>query len=133
MFTIGLFSVADALLDMPMTDVLASLPFTEEIQAALLRHEGPKGEILATVAAYERGEFPTLPGDDRAPFPGRRLPRRHGMGRRSRPRHRLTGAAGHLLNCEQSVCPGVKSRRAARVVLTLLRDLTAGGRPALDQ
>src|SRR5262245_57764239 len=31
MFTIGLFSVADALLDMPMADVLASLPFTEEI------------------------------------------------------------------------------------------------------
>jgi c-di-GMP phosphodiesterase len=61
MFTIGLFSVADALLNMPMADVLASLPFTEEIQAALLRHEGPKGELLAAVAAYERGEFPTLP------------------------------------------------------------------------
>src|SRR3954469_19089151 len=64
LFTIGLFSVADALLDMPMADVLDSLPFTEEIQAALLRREGPKGELLAAVAAYERGEFPTLPGVD---------------------------------------------------------------------
>jgi EAL and modified HD-GYP domain-containing signal transduction protein len=61
LFTIGLFSVADALLDMPMAEVLDSLPFTEEIQEALLRREGPKGELLAAVAAYERGEFPTLP------------------------------------------------------------------------
>jgi EAL and modified HD-GYP domain-containing signal transduction protein len=61
LFTIGLFSVADALLAVPMSDVLASLPFTEEIQSALLRREGPKGELLAAVTAYERGEFPTLP------------------------------------------------------------------------
>jgi EAL and modified HD-GYP domain-containing signal transduction protein len=61
LFTIGLFSVADALLDVPMSEVLVSLPFTDEIQAALLRREGPKGELLAAVTAYERGEFPTLP------------------------------------------------------------------------
>ena len=58
LFTIGLFSVADALLSIPMSEVLESLPFTEEIQAALLRREGPKGDLLAAVAAYERGEFP---------------------------------------------------------------------------
>jgi EAL and modified HD-GYP domain-containing signal transduction protein len=67
LFTIGLFSVADALLDAPMSDVLDSLPFTEEIQAALLRREGPKGELLAAVTAYERGEFPTLPTADASP------------------------------------------------------------------
>lgn len=67
MFTIGLFSVADALLDMPMADVLDSLPFTDEVVAALLRREGPKGELLAAVAAYERGEFPTLPPSDSRP------------------------------------------------------------------
>jgi EAL and modified HD-GYP domain-containing signal transduction protein len=68
LFTIGLFSVADALLDAPMAEVLDTLPFSEEIQAALLRREGPKGELLAAVTAYERGEFPTLtvPG---APVP----------------------------------------------------------------
>jgi c-di-GMP phosphodiesterase len=60
LFTIGLFSVADALLDAPMAEVLDSLPFTDEIQTALLRREGPKGELLAAVVAYERGEFPTL-------------------------------------------------------------------------
>ena len=67
LFTIGLFSVADALLDAPMADVLDTLPFTEEIQAALLRREGPKGELLAAVIAYERGEFPTLPTTDASP------------------------------------------------------------------
>src|SRR4051794_12596088 len=64
LFTIGLFSVADALLDAPMAEVLASLPFTDEIQAALLRREGPKGELLSSVIAYERGEFPTLQSAD---------------------------------------------------------------------
>jgi c-di-GMP phosphodiesterase len=58
LFTVGLFSVADALLDRPMDEVLESLPFTDEIQAALLRQEGEKGELLATVMSYERGEFP---------------------------------------------------------------------------
>jgi EAL and modified HD-GYP domain-containing signal transduction protein len=60
LFTVGLFSVADALLDMPMAEVLDSLPFTDEIQVALLRHDGPKGDLLTTVIAYERGEFPVL-------------------------------------------------------------------------
>ncbi len=60
LFTIGLFSVADALLDAPMAEVLSSLPFTEEIQAALLRREGAKGELLSAVISYERGEFPEL-------------------------------------------------------------------------
>jgi EAL and modified HD-GYP domain-containing signal transduction protein len=67
LFTIGLFSVADALLDVPMAEVLESLPFSDEIQAALLRREGPKGELLAAVTAYERGEFPTLPVQGAAP------------------------------------------------------------------
>jgi c-di-GMP phosphodiesterase len=62
LFTIGLFSVADGLMNMPMEGVLDSLPFSDEIRAALLRHEGPKGELLAAVVAYERGEFPTAPG-----------------------------------------------------------------------
>jgi EAL and modified HD-GYP domain-containing signal transduction protein len=62
LFTIGLFSVSDGLMDVPMEQVLESLPFSDEICAALLRHEGPKGEMLAAVIAYERGEFPSHPG-----------------------------------------------------------------------
>src|SRR3954469_9660733 len=67
LFTIGLFSVADAMMNAPMAEVLESLPFTDEIRAALLRREGPKGELLAAVAAYERGEFPTLPATESSP------------------------------------------------------------------
>jgi EAL and modified HD-GYP domain-containing signal transduction protein len=61
LFTVGLFSVSDALLGMEMADVLEELPFSPEVQAALLRHEGPLGRLLAAVLAYERGEFPELP------------------------------------------------------------------------
>ena len=64
LFTIGLFSVADALLDAPMGEVLDSLPFTDEIRVALLRRDGVKGELLESVVAYERGDFPTLPPAD---------------------------------------------------------------------
>jgi EAL and modified HD-GYP domain-containing signal transduction protein len=61
LFTIGLFSVVDGLTATPMEQVLEWLPFSDEIRAALLAHEGPKGALLATVLAYERGEFPELP------------------------------------------------------------------------
>ena len=61
LFTVGLFSVADALMGQSMEDVLTDLPFDEEIRAALLRREGPKGELLAALVAYENGEFPELP------------------------------------------------------------------------
>jgi c-di-GMP phosphodiesterase len=62
LFTIGLFSVADALMGVPMEEVLESLPFSDEIRAALLRRDGPKGDLLASVLAYERGEFPSAAG-----------------------------------------------------------------------
>jgi c-di-GMP phosphodiesterase len=61
-FTVGLFSVADALLDLPMDEVLEELPFSDEIRTALVDRQGPKGELLSTVVAYERGEFPTDDG-----------------------------------------------------------------------
>jgi c-di-GMP-related signal transduction protein len=41
-----------------MEVVLESLPFSEEIVAALLRHEGPLGDTLASVLRYEQGHLP---------------------------------------------------------------------------
>jgi EAL and modified HD-GYP domain-containing signal transduction protein len=64
LFTIGLFSVSDALMGAPMEEVLESLPFSDEIRAALLRREGPKGDLLTAVLAYERGEFPNAPATE---------------------------------------------------------------------
>ena len=82
LFTVGLLSVADALLDAPMDEVLASLPLSEEIKGALLRFEGRRGRVLATVLRYEQGHFPAGadgdPGElaeaylDRAALGGRR-------------------------------------------------------------
>ena len=69
LFTIGLFSVADALLSAPMDELLASLPFSMEIEAALLHHQGPKGEVLAAVLEYERGRFPQA-AEERAGMAG---------------------------------------------------------------
>ena len=67
LFTIGLFSVSDGLMGAPMEEVLESLPFSDEIRSALLRREGPKGDLLTAVLAYERGEFPTAPAVPAAP------------------------------------------------------------------
>ena len=56
-FTVGLFSVLDALLDMPLEDILSSLPLSDDVSSALLQHKGQLGEILNTVIAYERGNW----------------------------------------------------------------------------
>ncbi len=54
-FTVGLFSILDALLDLPLQEALQSLPLTPEVTAALLRYEGRLGEVLKVVLDYERG------------------------------------------------------------------------------
>jgi len=59
-FTVGLFSVLEALMDMSLPDILAEVPFAEDIQVALLEHSGPLGEVLKAVLHYERGEFGAL-------------------------------------------------------------------------
>jgi EAL and modified HD-GYP domain-containing signal transduction protein len=56
-FTVGLFSVADALANAPMHDVIEQLPFREDIAEALLHGSGELGELLTEVIAYERGDF----------------------------------------------------------------------------
>lgn len=56
-FTAGLFSALDALLDAPMAEVLALLPLSEELNAALTSHEGSIGRVLSAVLAYERADW----------------------------------------------------------------------------
>ena len=96
LFTIGLFSVADGLMDMTMEEVLESLPFADEIRAALLRHDGPKGELLARRARLRARRVPERPlRRRRQRLARRRVPRRARVGRRGRPRGRLTAAGAH--------------------------------------
>ena len=56
-FTVGLFSALDALMDNTMQEILTQLPLAEHISSALLYHKGIHGEVLASVLAYERGEW----------------------------------------------------------------------------
>jgi c-di-GMP phosphodiesterase len=57
LFTVGLLSVADALLDVPLETIVEELPLADDVSAALLRRDGPAGSILDAVVSYERGEF----------------------------------------------------------------------------
>jgi EAL and modified HD-GYP domain-containing signal transduction protein len=57
LFTVGLLSVADALLEVPLETIVEELPLAEEVGAALLRRDGPAGAILDAVMSYERGDF----------------------------------------------------------------------------
>ncbi len=54
-FTVGLFSVLDAVLDCPMAQALELLPISQGIRDALLDRKGRMGEALNCVLAYERG------------------------------------------------------------------------------
>jgi EAL and modified HD-GYP domain-containing signal transduction protein len=56
-FTVGLFSVVDSLLGMRMSMLLEDLPFDERTNRALGEHDGPEGRLLASVMAYEAGDF----------------------------------------------------------------------------
>jgi EAL and modified HD-GYP domain-containing signal transduction protein len=57
LFTLGLFSVVDALMDAPMEEVLASVPFPDAMRAALIDRTGPTGELLEAAMSFERGVF----------------------------------------------------------------------------
>ncbi|MFT6734018.1 MAG: EAL and modified HD-GYP domain-containing signal transduction protein [Polaribacter sp.] len=59
-FIVGLFSVLDALMDTPMTDLLDTVILSSAIKFALLDHEGRHGEILDIVLAYEQFRFDEL-------------------------------------------------------------------------
>src|SRR5690606_13773143 len=56
-FTVGLFSVLDALLDTPMAEVVRALPLSEEVSQALLHFAGPIGGTLRSVLAYEQADW----------------------------------------------------------------------------
>jgi EAL and modified HD-GYP domain-containing signal transduction protein len=55
-FTVGLFSVVDALLDCPLEDVLEQLPLSSEIATALTTRQEMLGRILDFTIAYETAD-----------------------------------------------------------------------------
>jgi EAL and modified HD-GYP domain-containing signal transduction protein len=56
-FTAGLLSSLDALFDLPLAEVLSSLPLSDELKSAVLDHRGPIGEVLQCAIAVERARW----------------------------------------------------------------------------
>ncbi len=61
LFTLGLFSVIDAMMDAPMHDVVASLPLADDVREALAQRKGKKGQLLDCVVALEAGQEAPAP------------------------------------------------------------------------
>ncbi|NOY62201.1 MAG: HDOD domain-containing protein [Gammaproteobacteria bacterium] len=61
-FTVGLLSALDALLEMPMDEVLAYMPMSDEVAEALTSHSGEAGHALRCALTYEQADW------DRAAF-----------------------------------------------------------------
>lgn len=70
-FTVGLFSGLDAVLDMPLREVVAELPLSREVHRALLERTGAAGEVLDCVLHYEAGDWEWL--ELQADIPGATL------------------------------------------------------------
>jgi EAL and modified HD-GYP domain-containing signal transduction protein len=65
LFTLGLFSLIDAMLDAPLEDILREIPFPTDMREALVEHTGFMGELLNAVASLEAGYI----GDAKAVVP----------------------------------------------------------------
>ena len=57
---IGLFSLMESILHIPMEEALAPLPLEETVKEALTKGTGPYMPWLSLVNAYERGEWHTV-------------------------------------------------------------------------
>jgi c-di-GMP-related signal transduction protein len=56
-FMVGILSLLDTLYDVAMDDLVRSLHLSENVATALLRREGPFGELLRLVEQMERLEI----------------------------------------------------------------------------
>jgi len=56
-FTVGMFSALDMLMKSPIVHILAKLPLSDEVKAAILQHEGMHGEALSCALAVEKAEW----------------------------------------------------------------------------
>ena len=57
LYLLGLFSMIDAVLGVPMSEALGHLPVSEEIKDTLSGEPGPLRELLDAVISYEKGEW----------------------------------------------------------------------------
>ena len=57
MFTMGMFSLIDAVIDQPMEKILADLPLSDKIKAALISAKGRLAGYIELVRSYEGGRW----------------------------------------------------------------------------
>jgi EAL and modified HD-GYP domain-containing signal transduction protein len=57
MFTIGLFSLLDVIVGVPMEQVLENMPLAPELRLAISKREGVCGKLLSGIEAHERGDW----------------------------------------------------------------------------
>ncbi len=60
MFLLGLFSLLEAMLDMPMQSIVGNLPLSQELKDALTGQPGYHGKWLDLVRAHEKGDWEQL-------------------------------------------------------------------------
>jgi c-di-GMP-related signal transduction protein len=60
LFLMGLLSVADALLDRPLEQIISSVPVSAEVRAALCGGTNSFRDVYETLLAYERADWATL-------------------------------------------------------------------------
>ncbi len=57
MFTLGMFSLIDAIIDQPMDKILAELPLSSQIKQALIDAKGRLAGYIELVRSYEAGQW----------------------------------------------------------------------------
>ena len=60
LFLLGMLSLMDSILEVPMGVVLDGIPLQRDLRNALLGADGPLFPILQLMAAQERGDWPTV-------------------------------------------------------------------------
>jgi EAL and modified HD-GYP domain-containing signal transduction protein len=59
-FSVGLFSVLDALLDLPIAQAIQNIPLAKETVDALVARQGAAGQVLQATLLWERGDWDLL-------------------------------------------------------------------------
>jgi len=60
LFLVGMFSLIDAFLDRPISEILNEIPIGDEIKGAILGEENRLGEVYEYVLSYEKGNWARL-------------------------------------------------------------------------
>jgi EAL and modified HD-GYP domain-containing signal transduction protein len=60
LFTLGMFSLIDAILDKSMPMIMKELPLDADIKTALIERKGPLSGYLFLAETYEKGQWPQM-------------------------------------------------------------------------